>query len=168
MGFAEGLLICFIGGFLNSYLYSYHLRKKNRGWIFWFALIWLGFIITLDFLIYIDVISAYWFEALPWIDIPDRIAPSVVGRYWMFTPGLMFGIPLELPVNNYFGFAWHVLACLFFVSYIFWFTIGQNLGRFMFGRLEYEKGAWYLLRSTKMIKKSLEELERRKQEPKDG
>lgn len=156
--------MCFIGGWLNSYLYSYHLRKKHKGWIFWFAIIWIGGFITLDFLIYIDIIQAYWFEAIPWIDIPDDISPSTVGRYWMFTPGAMFGFPQQLPVDNYDGFVWHIFALFLFISYIWWFTIGQNMGRFMYGRLEYERGAWYLMRSTKMIKRSMKKLEKRKQQ----
>ncbi|MHA1149251.1 MAG: hypothetical protein ACTSR8_13515 [Promethearchaeota archaeon] len=164
MGFAEGLMICFIGGWLNSYLYSYHLRKKNKAWIFWFAILWIGAVLTVDFLIYINIINAYWFEAaLPWVNIPNDIPPEEVGRYWMLTPGLMFGIPFQLPVKNYSGLVWDIFALIFFISYIWWFTIGQNLGRFMFGRLEYERGAWYLLRSTKMIKRSKEKLEKKQQ-----
>lgn len=162
MGFLEGLIISFIGGWINSYLYSKYLRKRNKGWIFWFAILWLGALLTLDLLIYMDIISVYAFEAFPWIDIPDNVSPSVAGRYWMFTPGLMFGLPIELPVMNYYGAVWHVFAMFFFISYIWWFTIGQNLGRFMYGRLEYEMGAWYLMRSTKMIKRSMDKQEKKK------
>jgi len=163
MGFIEGMILCFIGGWLNSYLYSKYLRKKNRGWLFYFALIWLGGIITFDLLIYIDIVDARLFEVIPWIDIPNNIDPSVVGRYWMFTPGSMIGIPMPLPVTDYYGIVWHVFALFFFISYIWWFTIGQNLGRFMFGRLEFEKGASYLMRSTKMIKRSLDKMEEKRE-----
>jgi len=161
MGFIEGMVICFIGGWLNSYLYSNYLRKKNKGWIFWFAIIWIGAVLTLDFLIYINVINAYLFTWFLWIDIPATVNAAEFGRYWMFTPGLMFGVPFELPVTSYTGFVWNIFALFFFISYIWWFTIGQNLGRFMYGRLEYEKGAWYLMRTTKMIKKSKEKLEKK-------
>ena len=164
MGFIEGMIICFIGGWLNSYLYSNYLRKRNKGWIFWFALIWLVAIMTFDFLIYINIINAYWFSCFPWIDIPASVNAAEVGRYWMFTPGLMFGIPFELSVNDFIGSVWDIYALFFFISYIWWFTIAQNLSRFMYGRLEYEKGAWYLLRTTKMIKKSKETLEKKKQQ----
>lgn len=165
MGFVEGLLICFIGGWLNSYLYSYHLRKKHKAWIFWFAILWIGIVLTIDILIYVNILNAYWLESLlPWVTLPDRINPQEVGRYWMFTPGLMFGIPLELGVSSFKGLGWDLFALILFVSYIWWFTIGQNLGRFMYGRLEYEKGVWYLLRSTKMIKHSKDKLEKRQQQ----
>ena len=164
MGFIEGMILCFIGGWLNSYLYRKYLRKKNRAYILWFGIWWCGGLITFDFLIYIDVINANWFEVFPWIHIPDTIHPSVVGRYWMFTPGAMFGLPMPLPVENYFGTVWHIFAIFFFLSYIFSFTIGQNLGRFMHGRLTFEKGAWFLFRSTKMIQKSKEKIEKKKLE----
>jgi len=164
MGFVEGMVLCIIGGWLNSLLYSKYLRKKNKGWIFWFAIIWVGGLITFDFLIYIDIIDARWFEVIPWIDIPDTVSSTVIGRYWMFTPGAMIGFPIPMDTNFY-GPVWHIFALFLFISYIWWFTIGQNLGRFMYGRLEYEKGAWYLMRSTKMIKRSMDKMEtKRKQE----
>lgn len=156
MGFAEGVILCFLGGWLNSYLYKAHLRKRNKGWIFWFALLWLGAFITIDFIIYVNLFDPR--SIFPWLQINKN---QDVGRYYMFTPGLLIGLPLELPVTNYDGVAWNIFALIFFISYIWWFTIGQNLGRLMYGRLEYEKGVWYLLRSTKMIKHSKEKLDKR-------
>lgn len=167
MSFIEGMTLCFIGGWLNSFLYSKSLRKRNKGWLFWFALIWVGGLITFDFLIYIDIIDVRLFEFLPWIDIPDNIDPSVVGRYWMFTPGVMFfNDTFQIPGTNFFGPVWHIFALFLFISYIWWFTIGQNLGRFMHGRLEFEKGASYLMRSTKMIKRSKDKMEAKQEQEK--
>jgi len=142
------MTVCFIGGWVNSYLYSNYLRKKNKGWLFWFALIWLGAIITFDFLIYVNIIKANWF-LWPWIQIPNGVDP---GKYWMFNPFLMFGIQLKSQIIPDAGFVWDIFALFFLISYIWWFIIGQNLGRVMYGRLEYEKGIWYLFRKTKRIK----------------
>ena len=99
MGFVEGMIICFIGGGLNSYL------------------------------IYINVINAKWFEIIPWIHIPSNIPASEVGQYWMFTPGVMFGLGgcFDLQITYFNGLGWDLFAFILFISYIWWFTIGQNL-----------------------------------------
>ena len=165
MGFIEGMIICFIGGWLNSYLYSYHFRKKHRGFLFWFAVLFVGGLIVFDYLIYINVINARLFEIIPWISIPSTIDASEVGQYWMFTPGVMFNLAGVFPLNItiFDGQGWDLIALVLFISYIWWFTIGQNLGRFMYGRLTYEKGAWYLMRSTKMVKRAMKKLEKKQQ-----
>ncbi len=155
VSFVDALVLAFLGGWLNSYLYRKYLRKHNRGWIFWFAVIWLAVLIVVDALIYVNIINI--------MDILGMECPKGVdpGKYWMFNPIVVFVFNLEpiLPGN---GVVWDIYALMFFVSYIWWFTIGQNLGRFMYGRLEYERGAWFLLRSTKMIKKSKDKLEKKK------
>lgn len=160
MSFIEGLIICFFGGWINSYLYSYHLRKNHKGALFWIAFIFLSLIILSNVLIFYNIFDVGIFRALPWINLSSEIN---LGKYWMFTPGLIVGLPMELPVKNYNGLAWDLFAIFFYFSYIFWFIIGQNLGRFMYGRLSYEKGAWYLLRSTKMIQRSKKKLEKQKE-----
>jgi hypothetical protein len=164
MGFAEGMVICFIGGWLNSYLYSNHFRKKHRGFLFWFAVLFVGGLITLDYLIYINIIDVRLFNVIPWINLPTNVPASEIGQYWMFTPGLMIGLPIDLQITSFNGAGWDLFALLFFISYIWWFTIGQNLGRFWHGRLTYEKGAWYLMRSTKMVKRSMKKLEKKQQQ----
>jgi len=161
VGFIEGIILCFVGGWLNSYLYSYYFRKKHRGFLFWFAVLFCGGLIAFDYLIYINIINAHWFEIIPWINIPSTITDSELGQYWMYTPGAMFGISLDLNITSFEGLGWDIFAFFLFSSYIMWFTIGQNLGRFMFGRLTYEKGAWYLVRSTKMLKRSLDKYEKK-------
>ncbi|MHA1273728.1 MAG: hypothetical protein ACTSQP_13190 [Promethearchaeota archaeon] len=157
MSFVEGMIICFIGGWLNSYLYSYHLKKKNRAWIFWFAVIWIAAVMSLDVLIYLNIIDVRLI-LLPWIKIPKGVD---VGRYYMWNPGLILGIQFKSQIIPGTGIVWEIWALMIFISYIWWFTIGQNLGRFMYGRLTYERGVWYLLRSTKMIKRSKEKLEKK-------
>jgi len=168
MGFVEGMILCFIGGWLNSYLYSYHFRKKHKAFLFWFGVLFVGGLIVFDYLIYINIIDAKWFEIIPWISIPTSISASDIGKYWMFTPGAMFGLEIwfDLQITSFNGMGWDLLAFILFVSYIWWFAIGQNLGRFMFGRLTYEKGAWYLLRSTKMVKRATKKLEKKQQRQK--
>ncbi len=164
MGFIEGMIICFIGGWVNSFLYSYHFRKKHRGFLFWFAVLYIGGFIVLDYLIYTNFIDVQGISNLiPWINIPTNIASTEIGQYWMFTPGLMFGFPIDLQITSFIGPGWHIFALFLFLSYIWWFTIGQNLGRFMFGRRSYEKGAWYLFRSTKAFKRSIERLQKKQQ-----
>ena len=148
--------MCFIGGWINSFLYRKYLRAKNRGWLFWFAILFLGGAITLDMLIYYNVLDI---RIIPWINIPKNANP---GKYYMFNPGLMFGLNLGT-INPTDDLIWDVYALFFMISYIWWFTIGQNLSRFMYGRLTYEQGAWYILRTTKMIKRSKEKLEKQQE-----
>ena len=99
MGFIGGMIICFIGGWMNSFLYSYHFRKKHRGFLFWFAVLFLVGIITLDYLIYINIIDARQFNLMPWINVPKDIPDSEVGKYWMFTPGNMI---VPAPIVQFF------------------------------------------------------------------
>ncbi|MHA1292814.1 MAG: hypothetical protein ACTSQJ_09130 [Promethearchaeota archaeon] len=160
MSFVEGMIFCFIGGWINSYLYSNYLRKKNKGWLFYFAILFIGSITIMDLLIYYNIFDIRLLLWAPWIEIPEGVN---VGRYYMWNPGLLFGIQFESQIIPGTGLVWEIFAIFFFISYIWWFTIGQNLGRFMYGRLEYEKGAWYLLRTTKMIKRSKEKLEKQQQ-----
>ena len=105
-------------------------------------------------MIYTNIINARWFTIIPWIQIPETIHFTDIGKYWLFTPGLIIGIPLELPVKNYDGFVWNVYAIIFMLSYICWWTIGQKWGSIMYGRREFERGIWYLLRPIKKNKKN--------------
>ncbi len=75
---------------------------------------------------------------------------------------------MPLRVENYFVAVWHIFAIFFFLLYICVFIVGQNLGRFAHGRLAFEKGAWYLFRSTKMIKRSKEKIEKKKDYQESG
>ena len=152
MSFIEGMILCFIFGWLNSYLYSYHLSKKHKGFLFWFELFFLSSLIIFDVLIYTNIINAQWFTIIPWIRIPDTIQYMNFGKYWLFTPGLIIGIPLELPVMTYNGFVWNVYAIIFMGSYVCWWSLGQNLGRIMYGRKDFERGIWYLLKPVKKRK----------------
>jgi len=162
MSFIGGMVICFFGGFFNSLIYRKYLRKRNKGWLAWFGMLFLGAIISVNLIIYFNIIDIRILNVIPWINISEGIDDP--GKYWMFTPGLGFGTPLELPVTSYTGFIWHIYAFFFLISYIWWFTIGQNMGRFMFGRLTYEKGSYWLMRPTTSVKKSKEKFERKMQD----
>ena len=81
MSFIDGMVLCFIGGFLNSYLYRKYLRKRNRGWILWFAMIFLIAIITYDCLIFFNVIDIR--TLFPFLNIPLGVD---AGRYYSFNP----------------------------------------------------------------------------------
>lgn len=154
MSFIEGMILCFIFGWLNSYFYSYHFSKKHKGFLFWFETFFLVTLIIFDILIYLNILNARWFTIIPWIKIPETVDLTNIGKYWLFTPGLIIGIPLELPVINYDGFVWNIYAIIFILSYVCWWTLGQNLGRIMYGRQEFERGIWYLLRPTKKKNKN--------------
>ncbi|MHA1338037.1 MAG: hypothetical protein ACTSPW_20245 [Promethearchaeota archaeon] len=156
MSFIEGMFLCFIGGWINSYIYRKYLRKRNKGWLFWFALIFVGGIMTFDILIYTNIIDIRKLIWAPWVSIPKDVD---AGRYYMWNPGLLLGIQFKSHITPGTGFVWELFAYTLFLSYIWWFTIGQNMSRVMYGRLQYERGAWYLLRTTKMVKKSLDKLE---------
>ncbi len=160
MSFVEGLYLCFIGGLLNSFLFRKYLKERNRAWLANFAIIWLVAIYAVDLLIFTNVIHPTVF--FPWIVIPSDIQNP--GLYYMFTPGLLIGMPLEISVAEGLGVA--ILAHLLFVSYLWWFTIGQNMGKFIFGRRTHERGVMWLMRSTKMIKRSQEKLEKKAQKAK--
>ncbi|MHA1437290.1 MAG: hypothetical protein ACTSPD_06905 [Promethearchaeota archaeon] len=158
MSFVEGMILCFIGGWINSYLYSNYLRKKNKGWLFWFAFIFIGCVLGFDILVYLNIIDIRLLLWAPWIEIPSGVN---AGKYYMWNPGLLIGIQFKSEILPGTGIIWEIFAVFLFVSYIWWFTIGQNMGRIMYGRLQYEKGAWYLLRTTKMMKKSKDKLEKK-------
>ena len=158
MSFIDGMVLCFIGGFLNSYLYRRYLRKRNRGWILWFAMIFLITIITYDLLIFFNIIDVR--GLFPFLNIPLGVNAGV---YYSFNPIILLLFQYNAPIVPIDSIIWVVFASFFIISYIFWFTIGQNLGRFLFGRLTFERGAWYLFRSTKSIKRSKEKFEKKSQ-----
>lgn len=79
MSFVEGMIICFIGGWLNSWLYSRHLRKKNKASLVWFAIVYVGFFLTLDVLIYTNTINIKSITILAWIKIPKVSIPENIG-----------------------------------------------------------------------------------------
>lgn len=159
MSFIDGMVLCFIGGFLNSYLYRKYLRKRHRGWILWFAMIFLIAIITVDILIFFNVLDVR--TLFPFMNIPSGVD---AGRYWSFNPIILLLFQFNSPIVPTESIIWAIFAGFFIISYIFWFAIGQNMGRFLFGRLTFERGVSYLFRSTNSIKKSKEKFEKKSQQ----
>jgi len=161
--------MCFAWGWLNSLLYRKYLRKRNKAAHFYLGVLTLGGTILLDALIYLNLFT--WPLLLPWVQTnwtqlattsPIVAADPNFGKFWTFNPGIMWGVPLGTPVmpdDN--------LANIYFLILLLcYFTVwreGANLGRVMYGRLTHERGYWYLIRSTKMVQKSKEKLERKKE-----
>jgi hypothetical protein len=160
MSFIGSIMVCFWFGWFDAFLYRKYLRKRNKGWHFYLGCLTLGGMMVLDVLIYTNVFP--WPQYLfPWVQLPAGI--TNFGKYWMFNPGIMWGsqwgnpiYPDELEAHIY------MIAMLF--CYFVSFREGMNLGRIMYGRLSYERGYWYLIRSTNMIVRSKKKVEKRLQE----
>lgn len=144
---------------MNSFLYRKYLRKRNKAAHFYLGVLTLGGTIVLDALIYLNVFL--WpYMIFPWIQVPPGITD--LGMYWTFNPGIMWGLPPANPIMPDSNTANIYLLVLLFCYFTVW-REGANLGRVMFGRLTHERGFMYLMRTTKMIARSKNKLEKRQE-----
>ncbi|MHA1498988.1 MAG: hypothetical protein ACTSRT_15770 [Promethearchaeota archaeon] len=88
MGYIESLIISFGIGWFNSYLYRKYLRRRNKDWIIFLAMIYLSLIWVIEILIYIDLINIRFLNVLPWIDLPS----NEPGKYFLWNSFLFFGV----------------------------------------------------------------------------
>ncbi|MFX1572885.1 MAG: hypothetical protein ACFFB0_09055 [Promethearchaeota archaeon] len=141
MGFIEGLIISFIVGWMNSYLYRKFLRKKNKDWIVFLALMFLSLLWSIDILIYIELIDMRWLNFLPWVTIPSIDG----GKYFLWNSFIVFGLDLNIRPQS--GMV--IIASFLLVSYLFWYYFGSKLGKLFHGYRIYQKGYFLLFRPIK-------------------
>ena len=150
MGYIESLTISFIIGWVNSYLYRKYLRKRNKDWIVFLALIYLSLIWCIEILIYIDFINIRFLNGLPWVNLPS-INP---GKYYLWNSFLLFG--LDYGIISQPGM--DIISVFLFISYLFWYYFGSKVGKVFHGYQTYQGGYYLIIRP---IKKYLKDREKR-------
>jgi len=148
MSFLEGLIGNFLFGWLNSYLYRKYLRKRNKDWIVFLAMIFITGLLLLDILIYLEIIDMAWVNALPWVNIPSIQS----GKYFMWNSFLIFGLDLGITPQP----GMNVFAVFLFISYIFWYYFGSKFGKFLHGYRPYQQGFYLIFRPVKKFIKDRE------------
>lgn len=150
MGFLTSLILMFWVGWVNSYLYRKFLRKRNKDWIVFLAVISiLGFWI-IDTLIYFDFINMSWLNFLPWVNIPLE----GTGKYFMWNSFIVFGIDFGIIHQT----GMEIIAFFLLISYIFWYYFGSKLGKIIHGYRIYQQGLYMIIRP---VKKYIKDRERR-------
>jgi len=149
MGFIEGLILSFGVGWINSYLYRKYLRKRNKDWIVFLALIFLSVLWTIDSLIYFDIINMTWLNFLPWVSIPSFDQ----GTYFLWNSFLIFGIDFHIDHQP----GMEVISCFLLISYLFWYYFGSKIGKVIHGYKTYQQGHYLIFRPVKKFIKDREE-----------
>jgi hypothetical protein len=148
MGYIESLIISFFIGWFNSYLYRKHLRKRNKDWIIFLAIIYLSFIWTVEILISIDLINVRFLNALPWINLPLNDP----GKYFLWNSFLIFGVDygiISQPGMN-------IISLFLSASYLFWYYFGSKIGKIFHGYQSYQGGYYLIFRPVKKYIKDRE------------
>jgi len=148
MGFIEGLILCFIVGWVNSYLYRKYLRKKNKDWIVFLAIIFLSLLWLFDIMIYFEIIDMTWLNFLPWVNIPS----TSKGKYFLWNSFLVFGVDLKIMPQG----GMEIIASFLLISYLFWYYLGSKLGKVVHGYKTYQQGHYLLFRPVKKFIKERE------------
>lgn len=148
MGFIENLILSFIAGWINSYLYRKYLRKRNKDWIVFLALIFLFLLWIIDILIYFDIINMIWLNILPWINLPA----INTGEYFLWNPFIIFGLDLNITPQP--GMA--VFASFLLVSYLVWYYLGSKIGKVLHGYRIFQQGHYLIFRPVKKFIKDRE------------
>ncbi|KKL51782.1 hypothetical protein LCGC14_2292060 [marine sediment metagenome] len=152
MGFIEGLILSFVAGWVNSYLYRKYLRRRNKDWIVFLAVIFLSATWTIEILIYFEIFDMRWLNFLPWVNIPliDK------GKYFLWNSFIVFG--LDFTITQQPGM--EIIASFLLISYLFWYYFGSKLGKVFHGYRPYQQGHYLIFRSMKkFIKDRKKELE---------
>lgn len=153
MGFLEGLIVSFMAGWMNSYLYRKYLRKRNKDWIVFLAFIFLPILWTIDALIYFEIIDMSWLNFLPWVNIPS----VEKGKYFLWNSFIVFG--LDLNITHQPGM--ELIAIFLLISYLFWYYFGSKLGKVFHGYRPYQQGHYLIYRP---VKKFIKDREKRSEE----
>lgn len=152
MGFIEGLILSFVAGWLNSYLYRKYLRRRNKDWIVFLAVIFLSVLWTIEILIYFEILDMRWLNFLPWVNIPliDK------GKYFLWNSFIVFG--LDFTITQQAGM--EIIASFLLISYLFWYYFGSKLGKVFHGYRPYQRGHYLIFRPMKkFIKDRKKELD---------
>lgn len=141
MGFIEGLILCFGVGWINSYLYRKYLRKRNKDWIVFLAIIFLSLLWVIDILIYFEIIDMTWLNFLPWVNIPSINQ----GKYFLWNSFIVFGIDLKIIHQE----GMEIIVSFLLISYLFWYYFGSKLGKVVHGYKTYQQGHYLIFRPVK-------------------
>ncbi|MFW9828520.1 MAG: hypothetical protein ACFFEY_13095 [Candidatus Thorarchaeota archaeon] len=141
MGFIESLILSFVVGWINSYLYRKYLRNRNKDWIVFLALIFLFLLWVIDILIYFDIINVFWLNILPWVNLPA----INTGKYFLWNSFIIFGIDLNITPQ----IGMEIIASFLFVSYLFWYYLGSKIGKVLHGYRIYQQGHYLIFRPVK-------------------
>jgi hypothetical protein len=150
MGFVEGLILSFVVGWLNSYIYRKYLRERNKDWIVFLAVLFLSVLWVIDILIYIEIIDMTWLNFLPWVNIP----PTNQGKYFLWNSFIVFGI--DLHIIHQVGM--ELITSFLLISYLFWYYFGSKFGKVIHGYKTYQQGHYLIFRP---VKKFIKEREKR-------
>lgn len=148
MGFIEGLILSFVAGWVNSYLYRKYLRKRNKDWIVFLAVIFLSALWTVDILIYFEIVDMRWLNFLPWVDIPSVDK----GKYFLWNSFIVFGIDFKITQQP----GMEIIASFLFISYLFWYYFGSKFGKVIHGYKPYQQGHYLIFRPVKKFIKDRE------------
>jgi hypothetical protein len=142
MGFATQCMLLFFCGLFGARLYARKLRKKSHAWSGYLWMLsnfgmWLWGI-----LLYLNVIPiALLVNWIPWVEVEN-------GKDWMWNSfqllGVDFGVHYQSGMDH--------LAVILFLSYPMWYLFGQDGGRMLFGRKNYEEGYMWALALLKKPK----------------
>jgi len=148
LGFIESIIICFVIGWVNSYLYRKYLRKKNKDWITFLACIFLTIIWMIDILIYFDIINIEFLNGLPWVNLPS----SNQGKYYLWNSFLLFGVDFGIIPQSGMG----LVSAFLFMTYLPWYYMGSKIGKIIHGYRIYQGGYYMIFRPVKKYIKDRE------------
>jgi len=148
LGFVESMIICFVMGWVNSYLYRKHLRKRNKDWIVFLACIFLTIIWVTEILIYLDIIYTGFLNGLVWVNIPSNES----GKYYLWNSFLLFGIDYGIMPQS----GMELISVFLFISYLPWYFMGSKIGKIFHGYRIYQGGYYMIFRSVKKYIKDRE------------
>ncbi|MFX0059376.1 MAG: hypothetical protein ACFE85_06870 [Candidatus Hodarchaeota archaeon] len=148
MGYIESLIISFVIGWINSYLYRKYLRKRNKDWIVFLAIIYLSLIWAIEILIYIDFINIRFLNSLPWVNLPSINS----GKYYLWNPFLLFGVDYGIISQP----SMDIISAFLFISYFFWYYFGSKVGKIIHGYQTYQGGFYLIFRPVKKYIKDRE------------
>lgn len=148
MGYIESLIISFTIGWVNSYLYRKYLRKRNKDWIIFLAIIYLSLIWVIEILIYINFINIRFLNVLPWIDLPSKEP----GKYFLWNSFLFFGVDYGIIFQP----GMNIISVFLSISYLFWYYFGSKIGKAFHGYQSYQGGYYLIFRPVKKYIKDRE------------
>jgi hypothetical protein len=141
MSFIEALILSFICGWFNSYIYRKYLRKRNKDWIVFLGVIFIFVLLLINILIYYDIIDITLLNVIPWVNIPLFNS----GKYFMWNPFIIFGIDFGIVPQS----GMDTFSLFFYASYIFWYYVGSKLGKVVHGYRSYQQGFYFIFRPVK-------------------
>ena len=146
MGFITSFIIISFAGFFAYHLYHrFGLSKGHKAWLAWYAILIVGGLMLLDFLIYLEILNFIFplLNQLPWVNIES-------GKDFMWNSFQLLGIDWDI---NYNDPGLNFIAFFMILFYPMWFKFFSNGSRMLFGgNKPHQVGLWYLFEPTKKPK----------------